>query len=387
MLWLYRYIKGYLLIKISGANAYELINMASFNKTPIFWCKYVKGDVLGYMTIENFKHLRKHKRGIKCKVKILKKYGLPFIISRYKNRYGILLGFIIFFIFLEFMSGFIWNIDVRGNSKISDNEILTVCKEMGIKEGTKKSKINTIYSAQQLLLKNENLAWASLNIETCNLTVNVTEVKKKEQGKKFSNLIARDDGVVEKIDVTSGNVLVRVGQEVKEGDVLVSGIIEKADETLFVASKGKIFIKQTKEFTYKEKYAQEKVVLKGKDINVKHFNIFGIKIPLTLKNVSKCKEVKKEQKPLEIFNKKLPLTLINLKYKEQEKAKLEFSEIELLEKIDKRCQKDIEKLDAVSVVENNVTSKSSVDYLTVTKTFTIVRDIGRTEEIIIDSNN
>lgn len=387
MLWLYRYIKGYLLIKISGPNAYELINKSSFSKTPIFCCRYVKGEVLGFITIENFKFLRKNKRGVKCKVKILKKYGLPFIIARYKNRYGILLGVIIFFAFLQFMSGFIWNIDVEGNKKITDNEILTVCSKMGISEGTKKSKINTIYSAQQLLLKNENLAWCSLNIENCNLTVNVTEVKKKEEGKKFSNLIASDDGVVEKIDVTSGNVLVKVGQEVKEGDVLVSGIIEKADETLFVASKGKVFIKQTKEFTYKEKYVQEKMVLKGKDINVKYLTVFGIKIPVTLRNVSKCKEIKKEQKPLKIFNKKLPISIINLNYKEQEKAKLNFSEMELLEKIDIKCGKDIKKLDAVSAVENNVTANSSDGYLTVKKTFTIVRDVASTEEIIIDSNN
>ncbi len=387
MLWLYRYIKGYLLIKISGANAYELINKSSFSKTPIFCCRYVKGEVLGYITVENFKFLRKNKRGVKCKIKILKKYGLPFIIARYKNRYGILLGLIIFFVFLQFMSGFIWNIDVVGNKKITDNEILTVCNQMGICEGTKKSKINTIYSAQQLLLENENLAWCSLNIENCNLTVNVTEIKKKNEEKKFSNLIATDDGIVEKIDVTSGNVLVKVGQEVKEGDILVSGIIEKADETLFLASKGQIFVKQTKEFEYKEKYTQEKTVLKGKDINVKNINIFGIRIPISLKNTSKCKQINIEEKALKILGKKLPLSIVNTKYKLQEKENVDFSEIKLLEKIDIKCQEDIKKLDAVSVVENNSSSISKEDFLLVNKTFTLVRDIAVTQEIIIESSN
>lgn len=387
MLWLYRYIKGYLLIKISGANAYELINASSFNRTPIFRCKFVKGDVIGFITAENFKLLRKNKRGVKCKVKILKKYGLPFIIARYKNRYGIVLGIILFFVFLQFMSGFIWNIDVEGNKKISDNEILTVCNQLGICKGTKKSKINTIYSAQQILLENENLAWCSLNIENCNLTVNVTEVKKKEQCEKFSNLIATDDGIVEKIDVTSGNVLVKVGQEIKQGDILVSGIIEKADETLFLASKGQIFVKQTKEFEYKEKYTQEKVILKGKDINVKNIRIFGINIPITLKNTSKCKQIKVDENVLKIFNKNLPLSIVNAKYKEQEKVKLNFSEIELLEKIDIKCQKDIEKLDAISVVENNSNSINQEDYLLVKKTYTLVRDIAETQEIIIESSN
>lgn len=387
MLWLYRYIKGYLLIKISGPNAYELINKSSFSKTPIFCCRYVKGEVLGFITIENFKFLRKNKRGVKCKVKILKKYGLPFIIARYKNRYGILLGAAIFFIFLQYMSGFIWNIDVEGNKKITDNEILTVCSKMEIIEGAKKSKINTIYSAQQLLLENENLAWCSLNIENCNLTVNVTEVKKKEYGKKFSNLIATDDGIVEKIDVISGNVLVKVGQEIKQGDILVSGIIEKPDETQFVASKGQIFVKQTKEFNYKEKYTQEKTVLKGKDINIKNINFFGLRIPISLKNTSKCKQIGIKENRLKILNKNLPLIIVNIKYKEQEKVKLKFSEFELLEKINKKSQQDIEKLAPLSIVENDSDTISDGDYLFVTKTYTLVRDIAKTEEIIIETSN
>ncbi len=387
MQWLFRFIKGYLSIKISGANAYELINMASINKTPIFCCKYVKGEVFGFITIDNFRDLRKHKRGIKCKVKILKKYGLPFIVARYKNRYGILIGAIIFFVFLEFMSGFIWNIDIAGNDKISNKEILNACYELGIHEGAPKSKINTMYSAQQLLLKNENLAWASFNIETCNLTVNVTEIKKKDNIKTFSNLIATDDGIVEKIDVSSGNVLVKVGQEVKKGDILVSGIIEKADETLFVSSKGKVFVKQTKEFSYKEKYIQEKIILKGKDINIKHLEFFGFKLPLSLRNTSKCQKIAENNKSFKVLERNLPITIMATKYKQKGKKKINFTEDELLLQIERQSKKDINKLDVVSATENNTSVTDLKDELLIIKTFTIIRNIASAEEIIIDSSN
>lgn len=387
MLWLFRYIKGYLYIKISGASAYELINTASFNRIPIFSCKYVKGDVYGYITIENFRKLRKRKKGIKCRVKILKKHGLPFVVARYKNRYGILLGAIIFFLFLEFMSSFIWNIDVVGNSKINDKEILKVCYELDIHEGTPKKKIDTMNSAQQLLLKNENLAWASFNIESSKLTVNVTEIKKKDNSKTFSNLIATDDGIVEKIDVSSGNVLVKVGQEVKEGDILVSGIIEKADKTSFVASKGNVLVKQTKEFKYCENYVQEKVILKGKNINIRHLTFFNVEIPVTLKNISKCQKISSDRKNLRILNNKLPVSIETKQYKQKEKSVFNFSKEDLLKKINNINKKDIEKLKAVSVVENNTAVNEEDNGITVFKTFTVVRNIAKTEEIIIDSGN
>ena len=337
MLWLFRLIKGYLYIKISGTNAYELINRASVAKAPIYSCKYVKGEVFGFVTIENFKKLRRHKRGIKCRVKIIKKQGIPFLIARYKNRYGILVGSILFFLFLEFMSGFIWNIDVVGNNSIPDNEILNVCKEIGVFEGARVNKIDTMNFAQQLLLKNENLAWASFNIETCNLTVNVTEIKKKDNQKTLSNLIANDDGIVEKIDVTSGNVLVKVGQQVQKGDLLVSGIIEKADETVFRESKGEIFVKKTKKFTYGEKNVQKKVLLKGNDINIKHLVFLGFKIPISFKNTSNCQKISSNKESLILFEKKLPICVNSATYKQKENTVINFTKEELLSKIQRKC--------------------------------------------------
>ena len=79
-------------------------------------------------------------------------------------------------------------------------------------------------------------------------------------------------------------MLVKVGQEVKQGDILVSGIIEKADETLFLASKGQILVKQTKELEYKEKYTQEKEIEKKETEEKQRKNI-----------IAKRKEILKEQ--------------------------------------------------------------------------------------------
>ena len=45
------------------------------------------------------------------------------------------------------------------------------------------------------------------------------------------------------MDITSGTSVVSVGQAVKKGDLLVSGIIETADVTRFVNSRGKVYAK------------------------------------------------------------------------------------------------------------------------------------------------
>ena len=50
---------------------------------------------------------------------------------------------------------------------------MDICSDMGIEIGTKKSKINPKQQRQVLLLKAEELSWASLNIEGSKLTINV----------------------------------------------------------------------------------------------------------------------------------------------------------------------------------------------------------------------
>lgn len=284
MLWFYRFLKGFLRIEINGDFPERLINKCANSGINLWNIKYSKEKIYFSVLLGDFYKLFKIKKGYKISVKIKKRNGFPFFVARYRFRYGIFLGFILFCVILYFLNGFIWNIEVKGNNNVRTSEILNLCNEMGIKIGASKGKINTKICSEKLLISNENLAWSAFNIEGCVLTVDVTEVKNKKDDKASlpTNIRAACDGKIEKISVTSGNCVVSVGENVVKGQLLVSGIIEGMHSTEYVHSTGEIIATTNKTYTYTLNYIQEKNQYGDKIKNRKVLSIFAINIPLYL---------------------------------------------------------------------------------------------------------
>ncbi len=326
MLWFYRFLKGFLRVEISGEFPERLINKCANNGINLWNIKFSKEKIQFWILLSDFYKLFKIRKGYKISVKIKKRNGFPFFAQRYKYRYGIFLGFILFCAILYFLSGFVWNIEVSGNKNVSTNEIMNQCNEIGVNIGVPKIKINTKIASEKLLILNDDLAWSAFNIEGCVLTVDVTEVKnKKEENKDLpTNIIAASDGKIEKIIVTTGNCVVSVGENVVKGQVLVSGIIEGKHSTEYVHSIGEIIATTKKTYTYSQDFIQEKNQYGENIKNRKVLNFFGLNIPLFLGEVGENYiggEVKKETMlknvPIVIYKRDfMPFIKVKKKYKE-----------------------------------------------------------------------
>ena len=255
MLWLIRYIRGYIKIKISGEYKESFINKAMKHGVFLWRLCVLENEITAHINIKDFKYLLKIRRKVNAKIKIEEKHGLPFFMHRYRKRWGFILGAVIFICILQFLSLYIWSIEVEGNKLVKSNEILSDCQKIGVFEGMRKSKISPKNAAGRLLLLNDKLAWCAFNIEGSVITVNVTETKNMTNGKDNnpSNLIAKEDGIITKIDVNSGNTVVKVGDAVAKGDIIVSGIVESMNSTAFVHSSGSVEAVIQKTFTKKFK--------------------------------------------------------------------------------------------------------------------------------------
>ena len=315
MLYLYRFFCGILEVEFFGIYPEKIINLCAKNRIAVWNVHYGNNKIRLFITVKDFKRLPKILKRSGLRLHILNKTGFPFFINRYKRRFGIFAGIVIFFAVLQFMSGFIWIIEVEGNKTVTDREILAICKDLGIKTGVKRNSIDTKNTPQDLLLKTDKLSWGSFNIEGCKLTVNVTEiVPKTEDNTVATNLKAAKDGIIEKIDVTSGNPVVKVGDIVKKGDLLVSGITETMRDTKFVHSIGTVTAKTEETITLFEPFIKKTETLTGKTAKRRVLEIFGIKIPLYIgkekgnfKTETDCKNLKllSQNIPIKIYTKKL----------------------------------------------------------------------------------
>ena len=314
MLWIYRFTVGFVEVEFSGDVAEVILNICAKNGISLWNIKRKAEKIRCFMTVRDFKVLPSLAKKSGIRVHILKKFGLPFIINRYKRRFGIPVGAALFFCFLYFMSAFIWTVEVKGNKTVPESEVLFACEKIGIKEGVLKSKIDPQIAKQELLLDLNSLAWASVNIEGCRVTVNVTEVKEKgEDNSVPTNLKAAADGIITKIDVTSGNCVVKAGDTVAKGQLLVSGVIEREHSTDFVHSSGIITARTEREIKVSADYKRTVGEKTGKVKKRSVLTFFGIKIPLYLGKVNGSFESHKDAKQASLLGKKLPIRL-DIKY-------------------------------------------------------------------------
>lgn len=386
MLWLYKFIIGFLEVEFSGDITEVILNICAKHGISLWNIKRKDKKIRCFMTVSSFRVLPDIARKSGIRVHILKKIGLPFIINRYKRRFGIPVGVAVFFSFLYFMSCFVWSVEVEGNKAVPDNEILSTCETFGIKEGVLKSSIDPQIGKQKLLLEQNKLAWASVNVEGCMVTVNVTEAKEKEQDNSIAtNITAAADGIITKIDVTSGNCLVKVGDTVAKGQLLVSGVIEHADSTRFVHSSGSIIAKTERVITvsadYKRIVAKKTGAVKKRSV----LSFFGINIPLYLGNVNGSFESRSDTKQAALLGKKLPIRLQTKYYEMTNDEEITVSKEELLKELERLLKSEAKGIANFEVKSRNFTEKDSC--ITLKSVITAEENIAKAEILLFSTGN
>lgn len=384
MLWLFRFITGYVRVLFSGESPEKILNIASSNRIFLWNSHITKNGIESCISVKDFKGIHHIIRGSGVKVHILKKYGLPFKVAKNRKRFGIAAGVAVFFIFLKLMSGYIWIINVTGNEKVNTNDIVSALENIGIREGVKRSFIDPKSQREKLLLEIDSLAWASLNVEGCRLTVNVSEIKNaKPEQSAPSNLKAAADGIIKKIDVNSGNCVVRSGDTVKTGDVLVSGIIEKAGGTEFVRSAGTVTAVTERSITVSGKYSQKIFDESGKVKKKCVLELFTLKIPLFLGKETQKYNFDLKTYDLSLFGQKLPIRIYEKEFRYVNEYQLNLNREKLCSKLEEEVSDILKKK---NVEDYTITSRDiteTADGITLTAIVTAEENIAVSEELLI----
>ncbi len=162
-------------------------------------------------------------------IEIIRKRGLPFLFSRYRKRYGLIIGALLGLALLFYSQLFVWKINVEGNTSLSDSYIENALKECGISVGSYIPEIDVKRYANLLILGHEEISSAAISINGTHLTVNVLETTFPPDivdGKGFYNVIAERDGVILDIDAADGSPEVSEGDAVFKGELLINSFIE-----------------------------------------------------------------------------------------------------------------------------------------------------------------
>ena len=224
---LQRYLLGTLRVSISGSGCERFLNLAHGEKFKIYdICRDDDGSVSFGIYRKNFRHLRPLVRKSHVRIHITKKLGLPQRTRNYRRRYGLMLGIIIIAVSLYVSSLFVWNVRVSGCESISEQEVLTVLSENGFTVGGLKRKFNIREIENNFLKHNDKISWISINIKGTTAFVEVREKSEKPElidASEPCSIYAARDGVIASVSDYMGYSLVKPGDTVTAGDLIVSG--------------------------------------------------------------------------------------------------------------------------------------------------------------------
>ena len=138
----------------------------------------------------------------------------------------LLAGLAVILLFFLALPSRVLFVRVEGNETIPTRQILEMARECGIGFGASRRLVRSEQMKNALLGAIPELQWAGVNTSGCVATISVREravVEPADDPQGAYDVVASTGGTVSQITVTRGSAKCQVGQQVREGEVLVSG--------------------------------------------------------------------------------------------------------------------------------------------------------------------
>ena len=386
------YILGYLTINVEGYFIERFINMCR-NKNILLWNIKRKNSsfIICKIGIKEFKKIRDIAKKTKCKITITSKKGIPFIFEKYKKRKIFLLMMCIIGGLLFVLSQFVWNIEVKiTGDTLNEDEIINSLNENGLYIGEKKSSIDVKEIINNVRLKREDISWIGIEIKGTNAIVEVVEAEEKPEvvdENDYCSIVSDNPGKILKVIANNGTAMVKPGDIVKEGSLLIAGWIEgKYTGTRFVRADGKIDALVWHTETASVKLNEKKIEKTGNTEKKYALNINNFRINLykKLSNFEKYDTIYTAKKIKIFSNFYIPVELIECNNFEIKEENVNYSEEEAKAEAKRRAEEKLN--DKVKDKENirNVTVNYTVeeDEVKAEVTYEVFENIGTNEKIV-----
>ena len=387
---LLEYVTGYVDIVIEGYYIEQFINICNTRQINLWNIKKENSiKVFASIQISDFRKLKQICKKTKCKIKIQNKKGLPFIIKKYKKRKFFFLFLLLIVLTIIILSNFIWNIEIEGETDIPKEEILELVKSEGLEIGKLKRTIDTKEIINKIRLERDDISWVGIEIEGTNATIKLVKADEKPEiinDSDYCNIVADKNAMILKVSAQNGTPLVKEGDIVTNGDIIVAGWMEgKYTGKQYVHAQAEVQAKVWYTTTEKVYLKETEKVETGQTENsysVK-INNFQINLPKSLPKFQKYDTIE-ENKKLKLFsNFYLPFELVKYTYKEYKEEQVVHSIEEAKQiGIDRAKESLQEKIDGKEILDKQVKVRTEKDYIEVEVTYEVKENIGIKEKIV-----
>jgi similar to stage IV sporulation protein len=277
-------ISGYLILRIEGDCAERFFNVCRAHGIELWSISQKDQKCICRIYASDFIKIKPIVKKTNTKVKVLDKKGLPFYIPVLKRYSALIVLFCAIIFLLIYSHNFIWAVEYVGNLQISDDELNDFLVSENIYYGIKKDNIDCNKEEKNIRDTFPNIIWTSVYFEGTKLFVSLKENDKSEPKtpqRVGSDIVSEDDGTITSMLIRNGVAMVKVGDNVEKGQMLISGSVpiyneeqEIIDYQIYDAD-ADIYIQTTYEYNNSIDNTYYVIYYTGNNIKSYFLQIFG----------------------------------------------------------------------------------------------------------------
>jgi sporulation protein YqfD len=389
-LTLTRWLMGYVQFAIIGGSLERFLNQCV--RSGIYLWDIQSGQKWSAsVAAGRYRALHRCARRAGSRLKVLKRCGFPFATRGIRRRRGLLVGAAAFLVVLLALSSHIWYFEVVGNSTVPTADITAELKNIGVWPGAPKRNLQPDRIQQALMLKFPQISWLSVNTRGCTAEIQMKEKKEKPpmetEDVRPCNIKAAATGQIIRLDVYDGTPVVKEGDAVVEGQLLISGIMENEGGTASLKhASGKVMAETTRTLTAEVPLNRTKSEATGNVVTRRSLNFMGARLPLTFATKPAGNYVAEAVNTrIRLMNAVLPISLYEENWVEQKTVKVTLTREQALAEARKQIlEKERSGLNDAQILSSSADDKISGSSLIYTVILKCVENIAQESEILIN---
>lgn len=280
---LIRYCRGTLQFTAAGPYPERFLNLCSGGGVGLWNTRRTAEGVTACCAQCHRSRLEYYAQKSGCRLETVRCTGMKSTARRYRQRTGLWAGAALLAVGLLVMGRFVWRVEIRGTEQLDPAVITAALAEYGVHPGVLAGKIDARTVERRMQIRFAEIAWITVNVEGSRVTAILEEAVPPpavvEDGIP-TNLIAGETGFITRVEVQNGNAVVKPGDSVLAGDLLVSGIMDnKMGESRLAHARGRVYAQVRERLEIFVPYEQRDYLLAGV-ARRRYLTVFGVEIPL-----------------------------------------------------------------------------------------------------------
>ena len=320
-----RWLFGWTDFEVHDKYPERFLNMAHKNGINMWDMQNSNGVFSAKTKSSNTKYICQTAEKSMCDIHIINHHGFLHTLQKYKNRFGLIAGFILWGIAIKYFTGFVWNINITLPSMLNESEVRQELKELGFYEGARLGSFDAESVKNNISIKDDRISWITINIVGTDAEVNISpnlalniDNKKKIPA---SNIISTADGTITRMEIQKGYSAVKIGDGIQKGQLIVSGVKEYTDgSSAFFDSNAQIYAKTFRTVTISIPKSFETLEKQTDTLTKNDIDIMGLTLPLTLHGSPHGDYISHTSKyQLDILNHGIPVYILSETWQKYQK--------------------------------------------------------------------